>query len=258
MSSPYIGKALVEAADLVEHRAAQQQAGAEHPVALDRRVGDVGEVVPGLRGLDVAHERAQRRAPHERAADRREATARALQRPVASRAAAGPTTPQRGCASAWATSARHSPARSAHVGVEDQDVAATVVAAISAFWFCAKRARPRVDVRADAERARELRAAVRHVLAHERRHAVARERRRGSRRSRSRWPCETTRGDDVGVVTPAPRDRRRAVASAVRRPGELAPRAQGRRRTSRSRSALVREQRRMRSASSSGAASGRT
>ena len=71
-------EALVEAAELVEHLAAQEEEGGEHPVGLDRLGRPVLEQVvvelPGLR----AEDRAQRRPPDDRAADRREAAARGL------------------------------------------------------------------------------------------------------------------------------------------------------------------------------------
>ena len=76
-------EALVEAADLVEHRRRSSRQAPSIQSHSTGVVGHVGEVVAGLGRLDVAHERAQRRAAHERAADGREAAARALQRAVA-------------------------------------------------------------------------------------------------------------------------------------------------------------------------------
>ena len=170
---PVHGEALVEAADLVEHAPAQQQAGAEHPVALDRSLGLLCQVVPGLGGLDVADQRAQRRTPHERAGDRREAPARALQgaipleqprpRDAAALVRLGVGDERRGAAG-----------RDAHVGVQDQGEAPGR-GRDQRVLVAGERPRALVDVRTGAERARERGAAVGDVLAHERRHAVARQ-----------------------------------------------------------------------------------
>ena len=63
-------EARVEAAELVEHRAAQEQEGAEHPVGLDRLGRALVEVVVRALALVAADELAQRRAADERAARR--------------------------------------------------------------------------------------------------------------------------------------------------------------------------------------------
>ena len=71
-------KALVEAAELVEHRAAEEQAAAEHPVGLDGLGGTLVEEVVVALVLERRAQATQRRAPDERAAHGREAAPRRL------------------------------------------------------------------------------------------------------------------------------------------------------------------------------------
>src|SRR6185436_12711405 len=128
-----------------------------------------------LSGLDVAHERSQGSAAHERAADRRETAARALQRAIALEQA-------RACdATAVALlGVREERLRAAglgpHVGIQDQDPGLGR-GRDQGVLVLRERARALVDVAPERERARELGAAVGHVLAHQRRYAVARQRR---------------------------------------------------------------------------------
>ncbi len=75
-------EALVEAAELLEHRAAQEQEAAEHPVGLDRLGRPLVEVVVAALVLVRVDEEPQRRAADERAADGREAAPRRLPRAV--------------------------------------------------------------------------------------------------------------------------------------------------------------------------------
>src|SRR5690349_2151994 len=66
----------VEAAELLEHRAAQEHEAAEQPVRRDRSVGLVVEVVVLALRLERRAQATQRRAPDERAADGRKAPTR--------------------------------------------------------------------------------------------------------------------------------------------------------------------------------------
>src|SRR5918999_3105217 len=75
-------EALVEAAQLVEHRAAEHQEPAEHPVRLDRLVRLLVEQVVGALAAPRRKEQAQRRAAYERPEHGREAPSRRLPRAV--------------------------------------------------------------------------------------------------------------------------------------------------------------------------------
>src|SRR5581483_10103869 len=75
-------EARVEAAELVEHRAPEEQEAAEHPVRLDRPGRALVEVVVRSLPLERPEERAARRTPDERPPDRREPAARGLPRAV--------------------------------------------------------------------------------------------------------------------------------------------------------------------------------
>ncbi len=73
----------VPAADLVEHRAAQQEEGAEHRVCFHGLVGPLVEQVVAALPFERREQLPQRRPPDERAADGRKAAARRLPRAVA-------------------------------------------------------------------------------------------------------------------------------------------------------------------------------
>ena len=130
--------------------------------------------MPRLGGLDVAHEYAQGRAPDERAADRREAAARALRRPVGLQQAR-PRDAAALVRLGVGDETRGAPGLEPHVRVEDQHVRLGR-RRDEGVLVLRERARPLVDEGAEAERARQLGAPVGHVLAHEPGHAVARER----------------------------------------------------------------------------------
>ena len=122
MSSPYIGKPSSKPPISSSIARRSEQAGAEHPVALDRLVRHVGEVVPGLRGLDVPHAggaaacaaRACRRSSGSGGAS---AAARRRSRAGAARRRRSARVP-----SANDDEPRHRAGLETHVGVEDEDV----------------------------------------------------------------------------------------------------------------------------------------
>ena len=71
-------EALVEAAQLVQHLAAQEQEGAQHPVGFDR----LGRLVRRRSAARRSRTAAERRAPDDRPRDGREAAPGGLPRPV--------------------------------------------------------------------------------------------------------------------------------------------------------------------------------
>src|ERR1700693_817005 len=75
-------KALVEAAELVEHLAPKEEEGAEHPVGLHRLCGTLLDQVVAALPLLRLEQTPEGRASHDRARDRREAPGWSLERSV--------------------------------------------------------------------------------------------------------------------------------------------------------------------------------
>ena len=89
-----VAVALVPAAELVQHRAAQEQERAEQPVRLHGPSGPLAEVVVRALALERREQPPQRRPSDDRARDGGEAPARRLPRPVRPERR-GPAIPQR-------------------------------------------------------------------------------------------------------------------------------------------------------------------